>query len=84
MSSETLLQHLREILASLDDFRPRIPPEQLMPEHRLVEDLGVDSVALLDVAVGLEACLGRAVDETELARLATLGAIAQHFATGEA
>lgn len=84
MQPDTILTHLRAVLASMDDFRPRIPPERLLPEHRLLEDLGVDSVALLDLAVGLEARLGRAVDETELAELATVGAIARHYATEEA
>lgn len=84
MQPETILNHLREILASMDDFRSRIPPDRILPEHRLLEDLGVDSVALLDLAVGLESHLGRTVDETELASLATVGAIARHFATREA
>ncbi len=84
MQPDAILTHLREILASMDDFRPRIAPAEIRPEHRLIEDLGVDSVALLDLAVGLETRLGRAVDETELAGLATVGAIAHHFASREA
>lgn len=84
MQPSTILTHLRAILAAMDDFHSRIPLESLQPEHRLVEDLGIDSVALLDLAVGLETHLGRAVDETELAGLSTLGAIAAHFATREA
>ncbi len=64
-----------EVLASCEDFRPRVA--EIQAAHRLVADLGVDSVALLDLATGLEAKLGRAVDEADLARLGTIGDVAR-------
>ncbi|MBM3274941.1 MAG: hypothetical protein FJZ00_07300, partial [Candidatus Sericytochromatia bacterium] len=41
-----ILAAIREILASCDDFRPRIRPSDIAAGHHLVEDLGIDSVAL--------------------------------------
>lgn len=79
-TESAILGQIREIFAACDDFRPRIPPVEIISEHRLVEDLGVDSVALLDLATGLEARLGRAVDEAQLAELGTVGAIAASLA----
>lgn len=78
----TMLLILREILWNSEDFRPRVPAHKIDPGHRLVEDLGADSVAIMDLALGLEARLGRAVDEAELALLSTVGAIARKLAGG--
>jgi acyl carrier protein len=71
-----ILDAIREILGSCDDFRPRVKPAEIAAGHRLIEDLGIDSVALLDLATGLEACFGLAVDEADIARLGTVGAVA--------
>lgn len=80
MTETEVLIHLRELMSGLEGFHPLVAAEAIAPEHRLVEDLGVDSVALLDVAMGLEARLGVAIDESELVRLGTVGAIASHLA----
>ncbi|GEM_PF-3974107 len=76
--SDRFVALIQEILTTAEGFRPRVLP--VVPEHRLVEDLGLDSVALMDLAVGLEARLGRAVDESELLDLGTVGAIACRLA----
>lgn len=80
MTTDAALALLRQLFAELDGFKTLMSPESIRPEHRLVEDLGVDSVALLDVVYGLEARLGVAIDESELAALGTVGAIADRLA----
>lgn len=75
MDTDRYVALIQDVLTTVEGFRPLVLP--LKPEHRLVEDLGVDSVALMDLAMGLEARLGRAVDESELLELATVGAIAR-------
>jgi acyl carrier protein len=72
MTAATMLDVLREALGACEGFSPRIALADLNPVHRLVEDIGLDSVALLDLAMGLESRLGRAVDEADLARLKTV------------
>jgi len=72
---------IREILGECEDFQPWIAPGAVIGEHRIAEDLGVDSVALLDLVAGLESRLGRAVDESALVRLSTVGAIAEYLAS---
>ncbi|MBM3267956.1 MAG: acyl carrier protein [Candidatus Sericytochromatia bacterium] len=76
---EALVTAVAEVLGACEDFRPRIPPVAIRAGHRLVADLGVDSVALLDLALGLEARLGRPVDEADLAVLETVGDVARHL-----
>lgn len=76
MADAALLDVIRDALGACDGFRPRISPPALTPDHRLVEDIGLDSVALLDLAMGLESRLGRAVDEADLARQKTVGDLA--------
>lgn len=80
MTEADVFEAIRRVLAGLEDFSPLVPPEDLTPDHRLVEDLGVDSVALLDLAMGLEAELGVAIDESALVTHASLGAIARALA----
>ncbi len=70
--TDRLFGIVREALGACDGFCHRIPLADLAPDHRLVEDLGLDSVALLDLAMGLESRLGRAVDEADLAGLRTI------------
>ena len=79
MNQDAIFQHIREALTELEDFRTLIVPAEVQPEHRLVEDLGLDSVSLLDLTVGLERRIGRAIDESTLVELRTLAAIARHL-----
>lgn len=79
MSQETIVQQIREALGELEGFRTLIVPAEVQPAHRLVEDLGLDSVSLLDLTLGLERRIGKAIDESELVELRTVGAIARHL-----
>lgn len=73
---KAMLDLIRDALAACEGFRPRVAPADLAGEHRLAEDIGLDSVALLDLAMGLESRLGRAVDEADLAGLRTVADLA--------
>lgn len=84
MELQEAIEHVRAVLAGCEDFRPRLAPASLGAAHRLVEDLGVDSVALMDLAMGLEARLGVALDESELLDLGTVGAIAFYLCARKA
>ncbi len=50
---------LREVLLA---EIPALRVEQMVPEAALVDDLGLDSIALVGVMVALEKRLGRSVD----------------------
>lgn len=80
MDPDRFIVLIQEVLATSEGFRPLVLP--LASEHHLVKDLGVDSVALMDLAMGLEMRLGRSVDESELLELGTVGAIARRLAEG--
>lgn len=76
MTHLPVLDVIREALGACEGFSPRVSLTDLSLGHRLVEDLGLDSVALLDLAMGLESRLGRAVDEADLGRFKTVGEVA--------
>ncbi|MGE0283611.1 MAG: acyl carrier protein [Rhizobiaceae bacterium] len=48
----------------------------LAPHTRLREDLGLDSLTLIDVAVALEDAVGLAVPDEQLERMQTVGELA--------
>ena len=77
MDKDRVVALIQEVLTTTEGFRPLVLP--ITAEHHLVKDLGVDSVALMDLAMGLESRLGRSVDESELMELGTVGAIARHL-----
>lgn len=52
-------------------------PASLGPRARLV-DLGLDSIKVMELVVELEQAFDLAVDQEELAELATLGDVADH------
>ncbi|HYV86591.1 MAG TPA: AMP-binding protein [Patescibacteria group bacterium] len=52
----------------------RVPPERLRPETRLVEDLGLASLDLVEIAAGFEEEFGVALPE-ELMAVATVGGL---------
>jgi acyl carrier protein len=59
---------LREIMAA----RLGLPPEQLVPEARLVEDLGLDSLDAVELAISVERKFDIEVPEEELTKLKTV------------
>jgi len=49
-----------------------IPPERLRPDAHLIDDLDLDSIDAIDLAVRLEERLGVSFDEDDLKSLRTL------------
>ena len=68
MSATDVAASLREVMAD----RLGIAPEQITPEARLVEDLGLDSLDAVELAIAVERRFEIEVAEEELARLQTV------------
>ena len=68
MATHDVADGLREIMAA----RLGLPPEQLVPEARLVEDLGLDSLDAVELAISVERRFDIEVPEEELTKLKTV------------
>ncbi|MCL2542314.1 MAG: acyl carrier protein [Nocardioidaceae bacterium] len=52
--------------------------DTIEPAQRLVEDLGVDSLAMIEIVIGVEQQLGVAVPDDEVAGLTTVTGLASY------
>ncbi|HEY7139982.1 MAG TPA: acyl carrier protein [Methylomirabilota bacterium] len=68
MPTQDVAEGLREIMAA----RLGLPPEQLVPQARLVEDLGLDSLDAVELAISVERKFDIEVPEEELTKLKTV------------
>ncbi len=68
MSAAEVAASLREVMAD----RLGIAPEQITPEARLAEDLGLDSLDAVELAIAVERRFAIEVTEEELAGLRTV------------
>ena len=68
MATQDVADGLREIMAA----RLGLPPEQLKSEARLVEDLGLDSLDAVELAISVERKFDIEVPEEELTKLKTV------------
>ena len=68
LSRDQVYERLKEVLISEFGFRS----EQIAPGAHLVNDLGLDSIDGIDMAVALEARTGRELKEQELASIRTV------------
>ena len=68
MATQDIAEGLREIMAA----RLGLPAEQLVPEARLVEDLGLDSLDAVELAISVERKFDIEVPEEELTKLKTV------------
>lgn len=68
MATQGVAEGLREIMAA----RLGLPAEQLVPEARLVEDLGLDSLDAVELAISVERKFDIEVPEEELTKLKTV------------
>ena len=68
MATQDVAEGLREIMSA----RLGLPPEQLVPEARLVEDLGLDSLDAVELAISVERKFDIEVPEEELTKLKTV------------
>ena len=68
MATQDVASGLKEIMAA----RLGLPAEQLVPEARLVEDLGLDSLDAVELAISVERKFDIEVPEEELTKLKTV------------
>jgi acyl carrier protein len=68
VAAQDVADGLREIMAA----RLGLPAEQLTPEARLVEDLGLDSLDAVELAISVERKFDIEVPEEELTKLKTV------------
>jgi acyl carrier protein len=68
-TSEEILAELRSVMKSQFGLEPR----RIEPSAHLVEDLDLDSIDLVDLAVSLEERSGLRLDEEELKSVRTVG-----------
>lgn len=68
MATQDVADGLREIMSA----RLGLPLEQLVPEARLVEDLGLDSLDAVELAISVERKFDIEVPEDELTKLKTV------------
>jgi len=68
VATQDIAEGLREIMAA----RLGLPAEQLVPEARLVEDLGLDSLDAVELAISVERKFDIEVPEEELTKLKTV------------
>lgn len=68
MAAQDVTNGLKEIMAA----RLGLPVEQLVPEARLVEDLGLDSLDAVELAISVERKFDIEVPEEELTKLKTV------------
>ena len=68
MATQDVANGLKEVMAA----RLGLPVEQLVPEARLVEDLGLDSLDAVELAISVERKFDIEVPEEELTKLKTV------------
>jgi acyl carrier protein len=68
VATQDVANGLKEIMAA----RLGLPVEQLVPEARLVEDLGLDSLDAVELAISVERKFDIDVPEEELTKLKTV------------
>lgn len=79
MSREPIRAHVeREIAAILRDAL-EVPVTAIVPTARLIDDLGAESIDLLDIRFRIEKALGLRITNDELLQAFGEGATAQEF-----
>jgi acyl carrier protein len=69
-----IADQVRQII--VDHFKARhVDPARVAPEARLVEDLGADSLDLVEIVFALEDHFGREIDEADIELAVTVGDI---------
>jgi acyl carrier protein len=53
--------------------------EQITPEARLIEDIGIDSLGFYEILIEADECLGIKIREEDLLRFRTVGDVQRHL-----
>lgn len=56
-----------------------IPEAQIKPESRFIEDLGADSLSLVEIVMALEEEFGLDIPDEEADKMETYGMVLQHL-----
>jgi acyl carrier protein len=67
--TDNILAQLAEILNEVADVKP----EDVTPEKSFVDDLDVDSLSMVEVAMAVEEKFGASIPDEELSNLKTVG-----------
>ncbi|MPV70216.1 acyl carrier protein [Burkholderia sp. BE17] len=68
MGNIDALDAVRTAIMQLHD----VPTGQILPEHRLIEDLEMDSLALLELVMSLEECWQVSADRRQISSISTV------------
>ena len=69
MADDTILQELAQILEEVADVKP----EDVTPDKSFVDDLDVDSLSMVEVAMAVEEKFNAKIPDEELSELKTVG-----------
>lgn len=69
MTDDEILSHLRDILA--DNFE--IAPDAVTPEANLFEELGLDSIDAVDLAIKVQQLTGKRIKPEDFKHVRTVG-----------
>lgn len=70
---EKMLARLRAVLEDMFE----IPPERVIPEAKLYEDLDLDSIDAVDLVVHLQGMTGKRIKPEEFKAVRTVGDVVQ-------
>ena len=69
MADDNILQELAAILHEVAD----VDPAEVTPQKSFVDDLDVDSLSMVEVAMAVEEKFGAAIPDDKLSELKTVG-----------
>lgn len=69
---------LKRIVGILKDYT-EVPSVKIIPESRLTEDLGFNSLDLMNIVIAFEGEFGIEIPEIDVQELFTVGDIANYF-----
>lgn len=79
LDSADLQLRLQEILQRISGA----DPQQITPDARLIEDIGIDSLGFYEILIEADECLGIKIREEDLLQFRTVGDIQNHLRTLE-
>ncbi len=67
------MENVETVVRDTIAFRLSVRPERVVPEARIVEDLGASSLDAVDTIMALEDAFGLDISDTEAEKLTTVG-----------
>jgi acyl carrier protein len=75
MRPDQALSGIEEVLGAV----AHVPAADVTPEARLAEDLGIDSLTLVDVVVAVEDRFGQVIPDDDWSRFTTVGDVVTYL-----